>query len=79
MLSGYMTNPALLGENKELIEYGSHKAILESQQKNDRRSLQILIDAKHLVDVKTNGITEEQLFAMWDQATVDRLASALSH
>lgn len=79
MLSQYMTNPALLGDDKELIEYGRDKAILETQRNGERRHLQIIISEKHMVDVTANGITEEQLFAMWSQETVDRLSSALSY
>ncbi len=78
MLGGYLTNPALLGENKELIEYGKHKAILETNKKGSRLNLQIIVDGKHIVDVKTTELTEDELFAMWNQAAVDKLSSALS-
>ena len=79
MLGGYITNPAMLGEGKELIEYGTHKAILETQKKGSRLKLQIIIAQKHIVDVTANGMTEDELFAMWNQEAVDRLASALNY
>ena len=79
MLAPMMSNPALLGDGKELIEYNTHKAILETRNDGKRRTLQIIIDEKHLVDVTANGLTEEQLFAMWSQEIVDRLSSAMSY
>lgn len=78
MLGMVLGNPAMLGEGKELIEYGKHKAILETRKKDEQYQLQIVIDEKHLVDVSARGIDEDGLFGMFDQQCVDRLSSALS-
>lgn len=78
MLSTYLTNPALMGENRELIEYGTHKAVLETSMKGARLKLQIIMNGKDIADITVNEMTEEQLFAMWNQDAVDGLASALS-
>lgn len=75
MMGMMFSNPALLGANKELIEYGSHRAVLDTS--NARRlDLQILISDKHLVQV-TCPESEDFLFALFDQTAVDGLAAAL--
>ena len=78
MMSMMLGNPAMLGEGKELIEYGKHKAILETRKKGENYQLQIVIDEKHLVDVSARGLDEDGLFGMFNQECVDRLSSALS-
>jgi hypothetical protein len=75
MMSMMFQNPALLGPNKELVEYGTHKAILDTTNKQ-QLDLQILISNKHLVQVRCPE-SDEFLFAMFDQAAIDKLAAAL--
>ena len=76
MLSMMFGNPAMAGENVELVKYGSHKALLTKE--SDSLQLQILISDAHVVDVSFYDTDEDKLFGMWDQAAVDRLASALA-
>ena len=77
MFNMMVTNPAMLGENGELIEYEAHRAVL----KNERNSLnlQILIHKKHMCDIKVRGMEEDAMFAMFNQATIDKLAAVLGH
>jgi len=75
MFNMMVTNPAMLGEDGELIEYEEHRAVLKKERNG--LSLQILIHKKHMFDVKTRGLDEDGLFAMFDQATIDKLAALL--
>ena len=77
MINMAIANPAMLGENGELIEYEAHRAILKTERSG--LSLQILIHKKHLCDVKVRGMDDDALFAMFDQATVDKLAAVLGN
>lgn len=75
MLGMVFSNPMMRQPHQELIEYGPHRAILDTS--NERHlNLQILISDKHLVDVRCPE-DDEFLFALFDQAAVDRLALAL--
>ncbi len=76
MMGMMFSNPAMLDEGSELIEYGPNKAILTT--KGERLELKILLEGKHLCDVQSNGLSEDALFAMFDQAAVDRLIAALN-
>lgn len=75
MMGMMFSNPAMLNANQELIEYGTHKAILDTSNSRGL-DLQILIANKHLIQV-TCPEDDEFLFAMFDQAAIDRLAAAL--
>jgi len=77
MFNMWIQNPAMLGEGAELIKYGPHAAVLRTQG-SGRLQLQILLLGKHLCDVTSEGLDEDGLFALFDQAAVDRLASVLS-
>ena len=75
MMGMLFANPAMRQPHQELIEYGSHKAILDTSNAN-RLDLQILISGKHLVQVHCPE-NDEFLFAMFDQTAVDNIAAAL--
>ncbi len=76
MFNMWLANPAMLDANSELIEYGVHKAVLKKQ--GSGFNLQILINGAHTCEVNAQGgVSEEQLFAMFDQRVVDRLAKVL--
>ena len=75
MFSMALSNPALMDKDSELIEYGTHKALLKT--KGDRRELQILLFERHLVNVNAREIDEDALFALFDQRAIDSLAKAL--
>ena len=77
MLSMGLSNPALLEQGAELIEYGPHKAILKPIRGGNSRELTIIIDGKHLIQVQWGSSDEDALFAMWNQAAVDRVAATL--
>jgi hypothetical protein len=74
MLGMAFGNPAMLGENSELIEYNEHKAVLKTE--GSRLNLQVLIWDKHVVDVQCPE-DEEFLFRMFDQEAIDKIAAAL--
>lgn len=78
MLGMVINNPAMLPKGSELIKYGAHSALLEQKSGGKSRGLQILIHGKDLVDVQFPSDDEDALFAMFDQAAVDRLAQALA-
>jgi hypothetical protein len=65
----------MLGEGAELIEYEAHRAVLRTEGTGFH--LQILINDAHVCEVRAQGVGEDTLFAMFDQAVVDRLAKAL--
>lgn len=74
MMGMMFTNPALM--EGELVKYGDHKAILKESGRN--LELQIMIGDKHVVEVKASGIDADALFAIFDQAAIDKIATALS-
>jgi len=83
MLSMMFANPAAAGPNTEKITYGIHSALLQKQGQN--LNLQILISDAHVVEARlTPGAelsaeaAENILFALFDQAAVDKLAAALA-
>jgi hypothetical protein len=76
MLGVLVSNPALLDPDSELIEYEQHKAVLTTLEGSPSQ-LQVLLHEKHLLDVQVYGLSEERLFALLDQAAIDRLAAAL--
>ena len=73
MVTMMLSNPALIeADGGEVVEYGQHQAVL----KNDGESgleLQLVMHGKHLVKVRTQGLSEEELFKAFDQAFVDRM------
>ncbi len=75
MFTMWVANPALLGPGAELIEYGAHKGVLKNE--GGGFDLQILVSGVHICQVRAQGIDETGLFAMFDQAFVDRLAKVL--
>lgn len=75
MIAMMTSNPAMLGQDAELIKYGPTNAILKKD--GQRRSLQILIAGKHLCDVTWPNEDEDALLAMFDQAAVTKLTRAL--
>jgi len=76
MFQMWVANPAMLEQGSELIEYGEHRAVLKPQ--SGGLNLQILISGKHVCEVQASKLTEEELFRMFSQETVDRLSAALS-
>lgn len=77
MVSMWLSNPAMLEKGSELISYNEHNAVLKTRGKN--LNMQILISEAHICEVQANGLSEEELFALFDQKTVDALAKALDH
>jgi hypothetical protein len=77
MLSMMFANPAIVkADGGELVEYGQHKAILKPSG-DDGHELTILMHGKHIVKVTAQGLTADELLAVFDQATVDRLEKPL--
>jgi hypothetical protein len=77
MMSMMFANPAMVtADGGELIEYGTHKAILKKSGDNGHE-LTILVYGKHIVKATTNGVSSDELLAVFDQACVDRLDKAL--
>lgn len=77
MLNMVLSNPAMRDKGTELIEYGAHKALLTSSD-GQPSQLQIVIAQKHYCQIDINGVGEDRLFKLFDQAAVDKLAEALS-
>jgi hypothetical protein len=75
MFNAWIANPAMLEKGAELIRYEAHSAVLKKP--SGSLQLQILIHDKHLCDVDARGMTEDQLFALFDQKAVDALAGVL--
>ena len=75
MFNMWITNPAMLGEDAELVKYGAYDAILKKE--GQRRNLQVLIEGSSVCEVRWPDDDEEALFAMFDQKAVDTLARAL--
>ena len=65
-----------LNPKLEVIKYGAHKGLLEEQGK-DRLKLTIVLADKHAITVEASGVSDEQLFKLFDQAFVDKLAAIL--
>lgn len=78
MFSMWVANPAMLEKGAELISYEEHKAVLKPKG-SDGLNLMILIAEKHICEVDVRGIDDEQLFGVFDQKSVDDLATALSN
>ncbi len=79
MMNMMLGNPAMLGDNKELIEYDQDRAVLETKNGGRQLSLQILISSKHICQVDTRGIDDETLFKIFDQPAVDKLSAAMAN
>jgi hypothetical protein len=77
MLGMMFNNPALVeAQGGELIKYGVHKAML-TKSGDDGRELQILMHDAHLIKISSQGVGEDDLLKMFDQAFVDRLEKPL--
>ncbi len=74
MMRMVINNPAMLGDNQELIKYGEILAILETQGK--RKTLKIMIDDS-LIETAYPDQSEEFIFGMWDQDAVDTAANSI--
>ena len=71
-------NMAQHDPDSEVVQYGAHKALLKGTKKKQNYELTILLGGKHVMVVKTRDLTDEQLFKIFDQAFVDKLAAVLS-
>ncbi|MCB9890232.1 MAG: hypothetical protein H6832_06565 [Planctomycetes bacterium] len=65
---------ASMNPKLEVIKYGAHKGMLEEQGK-DRLKLTIVLFDKHAITVDAQGISDEQLFKIFDQKFVDTIAA----
>lgn len=74
MFKMWMTNPAALGPDAELVKYNEYDAVLKKQGKG--WNIQILID-KDVAEVKAPDRDDEFLLGWINQAAVDNLAAAL--
>ena len=77
MLNLWIANPAMLEKGSELIDYEGHKAVLKSRDDTPQQ-LMILLLGQHVCEVNVRNASEEQLFALFDQAAVNKLAQALA-
>lgn len=77
MMSMMFNNPALLkADGGEIVQYGAHKAILKKNG-DSGSELQILMHDKHLIKVTSQGISDDDLLKIFDQAFVDRMEKPL--
>jgi hypothetical protein len=70
-------NMAGMDKSSEVVTYGSHKGMLRKE--GERLTLQILVNAKDLIDVNASGMSDEVLLKVVDQAFVDRVVAALQN
>ncbi len=76
MVGMMFSNPVLLqAQGGEVVEYGVHKALLKKE--GDSYEMQLLMHGKHLITVRTNGVSDKDLFAIIDQKSVDALDKQL--
>lgn len=79
MLTMMIANPAMVkADGGEIVEYGKHKALLKKNG-DSGHELTILLFDKHVVKATCQDMTADQLFAVFDQAAVDRLEQALGN
>ncbi|QDV09759.1 hypothetical protein Poly30_53190 [Planctomycetes bacterium Poly30] len=77
MMSMMFANPAMLGDDAEVIKYGKHQAIL--QKNGDKRyDLQLLI-GNDFIQVESREMTDEALLGLCNQAMVDKLEAAMKN
>lgn len=77
MVSMMLTNPDVAkADGAEIVEYGQHKALLKADG-DSGHELTIVLFNKHLVKVTARHMTTEEVLAVFDQATVDRLEKPL--
>ena len=74
MFNMLLSNPAMVGENQEIIKYGDVMALLETQGK--RKTLKILID-NTLIDTVFPDHSDEFIFGMWNQEAVDTVEGTI--
>jgi len=77
MVQMWITNPAMLPKDSELVKYGPHNAILKQESGGKKRSLTILIGG-NMTEVRWPDANEDALFALFDQKAIDKLAGALA-
>ncbi len=76
MFQMLLNNPAMVGENQELIKYGELMAILETQ--GQRKTLKIQIKSS-MVETVFPDHSDDFIFAMWDQAAVSKVEAIISN
>ena len=76
MFGMMLANPEVVGKGSELIKYNTYRGILKDNGSGSYQ-LQILID-KTMVQIDSNGISDDALLAFMDQKAVDALAVALA-
>ncbi len=75
MMSMMITNPALLGDDGEVIKYGKHSGVLQKKG-TQGYELSILI-GDDIVQADANGLSDEALLKIMSQAVVDGFEAAL--
>ncbi len=76
MFSMWISNPAMLGNDSEVIKYGPHSAVLKTVGDGRSYELKILVN-ESLIEVDGQGISDDELLSFMSQAALDRLVSAL--
>lgn len=77
MLGMMFNNPALVeAQGGQLVRYGVHKAML-TKSGDTGRELQILMHDAHLIKISSQGVGEEDLLKIFDQAFLDGLEKPL--
>lgn len=76
MMTMAFANPALLGDDVEVIKYGKHQAILKKKS-SERYELQILI-GDDLLQAASKKMSDDALLSLCSQAMVDKLEAVLA-
>jgi hypothetical protein len=80
MLLPLITNPALIGGDRqiEVVVLGAHKGILRSGRAGGRPELQIVLNGAHLLEVKAERLSRDDLLRFLSPDAIERVAGALA-
>ncbi|MEM6675502.1 MAG: hypothetical protein AAF726_21815 [Planctomycetota bacterium] len=76
MMAMQLSNPAMLGDDAELIKYGQHRALLRKNSGN-RYELMILVD-DDIIQANSRSMSDDELLGVMSQSVVDGLAAAMA-
>ncbi len=75
MMSMMFSNPAMLGDDAEVIKYGQHKALL---QKNGPTNFELtILVGDDLLKADCSNLSDDDLLKMMSQAVVDKFEKAV--
>jgi len=76
MFAPQLANPALLGDDAEIIKYGDDKAILRKSG-DDRWELTVLL-GENIVQANARKMSDDALLKVMSQSTIDAMKAAMA-